>query len=61
LQSLPFENGSSYVYVKSGSQFEKRNVSSGRKNLYLVEITDGLISGDVIALSAPDKQKIQES
>lgn len=61
LQSLHFENGSSYVYVKSGSQFEKRNVSSGRKNLYLVEITDGLISGDVIALSAPDKQKIQES
>lgn len=61
LQSLYFENGNSYVYVKLGSQFEKRSVISGRKNLYLVEITDGLVSGDVIALSAPEKQNVQES
>lgn len=61
LQSLYFENGNSYVYVKLGSQFEKRSVTSGRKNLYLVEITDGLVSGDVIALSAPEKQNVQES
>lgn len=60
LQTLYFEKGSSYVYVKSGSKFVKRNVSSGRKNLYLVEITKGLKSGDVIALSTPDKQIIQE-
>jgi len=61
LQSLYFENGSSYVYVKSGSNFVKRNVASGRKNLFLVEITDGLSSGDVIALSAPEQKIIQES
>ena len=60
LQTLYFEKGSSYVYVKTGSKFVKQNVTSGRKNLYLVEITDGLKSGDVIALSTPDKQNIQE-
>lgn len=54
LQSLHFDDGSSYVYVQSGSGFEKRNVSSGRKNLYVVEITEGLFEGDVIALSPPE-------
>jgi HlyD family secretion protein len=61
LQSLHFENGSTYVYLQSGSKFEKRNVTSGRKNLFVVEITNGLNSGDIIALSAPDKQIVQES
>jgi multidrug efflux pump subunit AcrA (membrane-fusion protein) len=54
LQALFFEGGSSFVYLQSGSKFEKRPVISGRKNLYLVEITSGLSDGDVIALSAPD-------
>ncbi|MFT6270713.1 MAG: multidrug efflux pump subunit AcrA (membrane-fusion protein) [Alphaproteobacteria bacterium] len=61
LQSLHFENGSTYVYVQAGSKFEKRNVTSGRKNLYLVEIINGLSSGDMIALSAPENQIVQES
>ena len=60
LQSLHFENGSSYVYVKAGSKFIKQNVTSGRKNLFLVEITSGLSSGDVIALSTPDQLIVQE-
>lgn len=61
LQSLHFENGSTYVYVQAGSKFKKQNVSSGRKNLYLVEITNGLNSGDMIALSVPADQIVQES
>lgn len=60
LQTLHFENGSSYVYLKSGKDFVKRNVTSGRKNLYLVEITDGLSDGDAIGLSVPDQQTIEE-
>jgi multidrug efflux pump subunit AcrA (membrane-fusion protein) len=54
LQSLHFDDGSSYVYVQTSNGFERRNVSSGRKNLYVVEITEGLSAGDVIALSQPE-------
>ena len=60
LQSLHFEDGSSYVYLKDGSSFKKQKVSSGRKNLFVVEVTEGLSSGDVIALSAPNQEYIQE-
>lgn len=59
LQALYFEDGSSYVYVKNADSFEKQIVSSGRKNLYLVEITNGLENGDVIALSQPDSSLIK--
>jgi multidrug efflux pump subunit AcrA (membrane-fusion protein) len=61
LQALHFENGSSFVYVKAGNSFEKRNVTSGRKNLFLVEITEGLQNGEFIALSIPDPQTLQDS
>lgn len=61
LQSLHFENGGTYVYLQTGNKFEKRNVTSGRKNLFLVEITNGLSIGDMIALSSPEKQIVQES
>lgn len=56
LQALYFEDGNTYVYLKEGNDFSKRPVSSGRKNLYLVEITEGLDDGDVIALSLPEQQ-----
>jgi multidrug efflux pump subunit AcrA (membrane-fusion protein) len=61
LQALYFEDGSSFVYLQDGDKFIKRPVVSGRKNLYLVEITEGLSSGDVIALSLPPQQQVQES
>ena len=59
LQALYFEDGSTYVYLQTGNQFNKQSVISGRKNLYLVEITKGLSQGDVIALSSPEQQQVQ--
>ncbi|MFC3123356.1 efflux RND transporter periplasmic adaptor subunit [Agaribacter flavus] len=53
LQTLHHEQGESYVYVKQGDFFDKRKVRSGRKNLYLVEITEGITGGDLVALSQP--------
>lgn len=53
LQALHFDEGASYVYVQENNLFSKQPVQSGRKNLYLVEITNGLESGDVIALTKP--------
>ena len=61
LQALYFENGSTYVYLQSGNDFNKQSVVSGRKNLYLVEITEGLSNGDVIALSLPQPQQVKGS
>jgi multidrug efflux pump subunit AcrA (membrane-fusion protein) len=61
LQALYFEDGSTYVYLQDGNYFTKQFVVSGRKNLYLVEITQGLNNGDVIALSLPQPQQVKES
>lgn len=61
LQALHFDEGSSYVYLQDGNTFKRQNVTSGRKNLFLVEITQGLSSGDIIALSQPEQNAIQES
>ncbi|MFQ3249534.1 MAG: HlyD family secretion protein [Glaciecola sp.] len=54
LQAIHHDEGKSYVYLKSGSEFSRREVTSGRKNQYLVEITEGVAAGDVIALSIPE-------
>jgi multidrug efflux pump subunit AcrA (membrane-fusion protein) len=61
LQALYFEDGSTYVYLQNGNYFNKQSVVSGRKNLYLVEITEGLNNGDVIALSLPQPQQVKGS
>jgi HlyD family secretion protein len=61
LQALYFKDGSTYVYLQNGNKFNKKTVVSGRKNLYVVEITEGLSDGDVIALSLPQQQQVQGS
>jgi hypothetical protein len=53
LQALHHEAGSSYVYLNKSGNYVKQTVESGRKNLYVVEIVEGLDEGDVIALSTP--------
>ncbi len=52
LQSITYEQEQSYVYLQRGSNFIKHPVTTGRKNLYFIEITSGLTIGDQIALSA---------
>lgn len=53
LQALHHQDGQSYVYLNDGGSYVKTMVQSGRKNLYVVEITEGLSVGDNIALSVP--------
>jgi multidrug efflux pump subunit AcrA (membrane-fusion protein) len=53
LQALHHQDGQSYVYLNDGGSYVKTMVQSGRKNLYVVEITEGLSEGDNIALSVP--------
>jgi multidrug efflux pump subunit AcrA (membrane-fusion protein) len=52
LQSVMYEPEGSFVLVKDGSEFEKRRIETGRKNLYFIEVTAGLNEGEQIALSA---------
>jgi hypothetical protein len=54
LQAIHHDQGKSYVYLKKSGTFVRSEVSSGRKNQYLVEITEGVEKGDIIALSVPE-------
>lgn len=51
LQAIKSDKGVNYVYVKTSSGYKRQQVSTGVKNLYFVEIIDGLSVGDAIALS----------
>lgn len=54
LQAIFNEKSENYVYIKEGQSFTRRPVKTAEKNLYFVEIIQGLTSGDIIALSVPD-------
>jgi multidrug efflux pump subunit AcrA (membrane-fusion protein) len=54
LQAIFNEKSENYVYIKSGRNFSRRPVKTADKNLYFVEIIEGLTAGDTIALSVPD-------
>jgi multidrug efflux pump subunit AcrA (membrane-fusion protein) len=56
LQVIDNEDGRNFVYLKSGDRFIRQPVDTGAKNLYFVEIIEGLKAGDVIALSDPKEQ-----
>ncbi|WP_395341070.1 efflux RND transporter periplasmic adaptor subunit [Ningiella sp. W23] len=61
IQALHHESGESFVFVNNGGKYQKRAVQSGRKNLYMVEIVDGLEEGETIALSIPSGDLIEEA
>ena len=52
LQSISYEQEQSFVYLQKGNEFMLQPVTTGRKNLYFIEITSGLTLKDEIALSA---------
>lgn len=54
LQAIFNEKGENYVYLKKGHEFERQVVKTASKNLYFVEISEGLTVGDIIALSVPE-------
>jgi hypothetical protein len=52
LQSVIYEQENSFVLVAQNGDFVRTPITTGRKNLYFIEVTNGLNSGDKIALSA---------
>ncbi|HBE41060.1 MAG TPA: hypothetical protein DDW27_07635 [Bacteroidales bacterium] len=53
LESLFNEQGTNYVYIKSGSGFKRRNITTGSVNTDYAVVTEGLEENDFIALSNP--------
>jgi RND family efflux transporter MFP subunit len=56
VQAIFNDKSENYVYLKRGTDFVRRSITTGTKNLHFVEITDGLTTGDEIALSQPEGQ-----
>jgi multidrug efflux pump subunit AcrA (membrane-fusion protein) len=54
LQAIFNEKSENYVYIKDEQSFIRHPVKTAEKNLYFVEIVQGLKNGDIIALSIPD-------
>jgi HlyD family secretion protein len=54
LQAIFNEKSENYVYIKVGQYFSKRAIKTAGKNLYFVEVIEGLTAGDTIALSVPE-------
>ncbi|MBU2916773.1 HlyD family efflux transporter periplasmic adaptor subunit [Psychrosphaera sp. F3M07] len=55
LQAIHSDDGVNYVYVKKDGSFQKQVVKTGVKNLYFVEVTQGISVGDAIALSTVEE------
>lgn len=56
-----YKNGAiDYVYVKSGSGFEQKEVITGQANTDYVIIDEGLEEGDVLALNATKQNNEEE-
>ena len=53
LESLFRDQGSEYVYLKSGSGFKRHEIKTGAINTDFAVITEGLDENDLIALSDP--------
>jgi multidrug efflux pump subunit AcrA (membrane-fusion protein) len=51
LQALQHDVENSYVFVKNGGSWQRKAVTTEKKDLFFVEVTHGLEAGDVIALS----------
>jgi len=62
LESLFNEQGTDYVYIKSGSGFRRRDIKTGGVNTDYAIVTEGLEQDDQIALSNPflSKEELTE-
>lgn len=62
LEALFNEQNISYVYLKSGSGFKRRDIKTGAVNSDYAIVTEGLEENDMIALSNPflKKEEVKE-
>jgi HlyD family secretion protein len=62
LESLFNEQGTDYVYIKSGSGFKRRDIKTGAVNTDFAIVKEGLEENDLIALSNPflKKEEVKE-
>ena len=46
--ALIFEDNKTWVLVKAGEQFERREIKTGLSDGLKIEITEGLADGDIV-------------
>jgi multidrug efflux pump subunit AcrA (membrane-fusion protein) len=56
LEAVFQRDGKSYVYVKRGDGFERRQVKTGERNDVAVVIREGISEGETVALSDPTRR-----
>ncbi len=54
LQAIHNDKGEVYVYIDTGGDIERRNVTLGVKSLYEAEIVNGLVAGERVILNVPE-------
>ena len=53
VQAVASHNDNKYVYLKSpDGEFKRSPIKSGRSNISFLEVTEGLVEGDEVALDA---------
>jgi HlyD family secretion protein len=57
VEALHAEGGKTFVYVKSGKKFEKREVQAGQRNYTHAEIVSGVRAGEEVALENPNANR----
>ncbi|MES2597682.1 MAG: efflux RND transporter periplasmic adaptor subunit [Verrucomicrobiota bacterium] len=55
VQSVEVEQDQHFCYIRSGSKLERRSIKTGVFNDEFIEVRDGVIAGEEVALSLPKK------
>lgn len=61
VQSIEVENDHYFTYVKSGGSLKRREVEPGSFNDQFIEIKNGIVLGDEVALAIPKRQNLDNN
>jgi len=51
-QAIVYEDDKSYVYIRSGNDYEKKEITTGFSNGSVTEVTEGLSEGDTVYIQS---------
>ena len=60
VQSVEVEQDQHYCYIRSGSKLERRFIKTGVFNDEFIEVRDGVVAGEEVALSLPKKANTED-
>jgi multidrug resistance efflux pump len=60
VQSVEVEQDQHYCYIRSGAKLERRFIKTGVFNDEFIEVRDGVVAGEEVALSLPKKANTED-